>query len=391
MAFTLLVGAGLFGRSLVSLLSIDLGFAPAQLVTMQVALPAAAYPTLDAWQSFHRRLLESMAGPGASAALATDLPLSGGTSESSILREGDPMPTPDHPPAECSYTVVSPEYFRVMGIQLLRGRSFTDRDTKASTLVTVIDDQAAARFFPGGDALGKRVSFEGRGESVATFVPIWREVVGIVHHVRQYGLTGEPPYVQVFAPVEQLPIWMVDHRPFMSLIVRAPRDAEATVASVRRAVTAIDPRLPVFGVAPMQAAMDSATEQPRLSLLLVGAFAVLALVLATLGVYGVLAQNVAQRTREIGLRMALGARRGQVSALIARQAALLVALGLVLGAIAAIGLSRLVQSMLFGVSPTDPLTLVAVAAVLIVTAAVAAAIPSRRAATVDPLRALRQD
>jgi putative ABC transport system permease protein len=392
MAFVLLVGAGLFARSLRALLDVDLGFEPARLVTMQVALPASAYPTVDAWLAFHRTLLDRLHGTAGiqAAAFASSLPLSG-SAESSLIREGDPMPTPDHPPAECAYVVVSPDYFRAMGLRLTRGRAFTARDTATAVPVIVVEELLAAQLFRDHDPIGRRVAFEVQGDSPATFVPIWREIVGIVHHVRQYGLTSEPPYLQVYSPLEQLPLWMRDGRPAFSLIVQTPDAAEAVASTIRQTIRSVDPNIPVYGVAPMSAAIDDATASPRLSLLLVGVFATLALVLAIVGVYAVLLQNVAQRTREIGLRMALGARRGQVGALVARQAAGLVLAGLGLGALAALGLSHFLASMLFEVSPTDPWTLVVMAAVLAVTAGVAAAVPARRASSVDPLVALRMD
>jgi putative ABC transport system permease protein len=393
MAFMLLVGAGLFGRSLRGLLSVDLGFEPARLVTMQLALPPAAYPSTDAWLMFHRTLLERMTGsPGVDAVgLATSLPLSGNGAESSLIREGDPMPTPDHPPAECSYVVVSPDYFRTMAIHVLRGRTFTVRDSSNAPAVIVVDDALAAKLFPNQDPIGRRISFEETGDSPATAVVKWREIVGVVHHVRQYGLAGEPPYVQVFTPLEQLPIWMQDRRPAVSLIVRTLAASDVVVADVRRAVRGIDPNIPVYGIETMDATMEGATEQPRLSLMLIAAFAVLALVLAIVGVYGILAQAVTQQTREIAVRVALGARRGQIGALVARQAALLVVTGLVIGAGGAIGLSHFLRSLLFEVSPTDPMTLVAMACLLAITAAIAAAIPARRAASVDPVVALRME
>lgn len=393
MAFVLLVGAGLFGRSLQKLLSLDLGFEPSHLVTMQVALPPASYPSVDAWFAFHEALLEHVTStPGVDAVgLASSLPLSGNSSESSLIREGDPMPTPDHPPAECSFVVVSPDYFRTMAIRVVRGRSFTDRDAQHAPLVIVIDDVLAATLFPHLDPIGRRIAFEARENTPGAAVPLWRTIVGEVHHVHQYGLSSEPAYLQVFTPIGQLPVWMEDRRPAMSVVVRTTAAAEAIVAGVRRAVRGIDPNIPVYGIQTMGTAIDDATEQPRMSLMVIGAFAGLSLVLAVVGVYGVLAQSVAQRTREIGVRMALGARRGQVSALVARQAAVLVVTGLAIGAAGAIGLSHVLRSMLFEVSPTDPMTLLGMAGLLAVTAAVASAIPARRASGVDPMVALRLD
>ena len=393
MAFVLLVGAGLFGRSLVGLLSVDLGFEPSRLVTMQVALPTTAYPSVEAWLTFHRTLLEHMAGaPGVEAVgLATSLPLSGNGAESSLIREGDPLPTPDHPPAECTYVAVSRDYFRTMAIHVVRGRTFSARDTSNAPPVIVVDDGLAARIFPNQDPIGHRISFEGTGDSPATFVPIWREIVGVVHHVRQYGLTGEPPFLQVFTPRRATAD--LDARPAPGPEFGRTHDEPPPFrrrGSVRR-TRGIDPNIPVYGIETMEAAIDSATEQPRLSLLLVGVFAVLALVLALVGVYGILAQAVSQQTREIGVRMALGARRGQVGGLVARQAAALVVTGLAVGAGGAVGLSHFLRSLLFEVSPTDPETLVGMACLLAITAAIAAAIPARRASGVDPVVALRME
>ena len=392
-AFLLLVGAGLFGRSLHSLLALDLGFASEHVTTMQVALPAASYQTVDRWLSFHRSLLDELTGTAGieHVALTSNVPLSGNAGESGLMRDGDPMPTAEHPPAECSFSVASPTYFETMGIRLVRGRAFTSHDGASSQPVIIIDDEAAARLYPGSDPIGQRLSFESHGETLATFSPIWRVIVGVVHHVRQYGLTVEPPYVQVFTPIEQLPIWMTERRPVLSIVVRSAESPDGIVTSVRRAVRTLDPNLPVSGMSTLTTSIASATEQPRLSLVLVGAFAGIALVLAIVGVYGVLAQNVAQRTREIAVRMALGAKRGQVGALVARQAAVLVVAGLAIGGGAAYALGRFVQSMLYDVSPTDPLTIATMAAALAVTAAVAAAIPARRAATIDPLTALRTE
>ncbi|MEZ5319863.1 MAG: ABC transporter permease [Vicinamibacterales bacterium] len=392
MALVLLIGAGLLGRSLAHLAAVDLGFDPSRKVTMSVALPPAAYPTLEAWRAFHQDLLARLSGaPGVeSAAITSSLPLSGNTSESSLIREGAPMPTPEHPPASCVYTAVSANYLRTMGIELVAGRPFDARDGAGGEPVAIVDDSLVQKLFGGEDPIGRRIAFEYRGESLADPQPIWRTIVGVVHHVTHYGLTGEPPNVQVFVPYEQLPFWMLTNRPTMSLVVRTAAASEAMVATVRRTVQKVDADLPVFGVQTMEATLAQQTEQPRVSLLLFGSFAGLALVLAVLGLYGALAQTVAQRTREIGLRMALGARRSQVATLVARQAALVVGAGLVAGLVGAIGLARFLGAMLVGVSATDPLTLGGVAAGLALVAAVAATIPARRAASVDPLVALRE-
>jgi putative ABC transport system permease protein len=393
LALVLLVGAGLLGKSLIHLMSVDLGFNPSHVVTMQVTLPPASYPTQDKWTAFHRTLLTRLASvPGVDGfGISSNLPLSGNGTESAVMKEGDPPPTPEHPPAECLFQSASPDYFRAMGIALVRGRVFDDHDTTSSTPVAMVDDTLVARLFPDRDPIGRRIAFEFEGHSAADFRPIYREIVGVVRHVKHYALTSEPPNVQVFTPYTQLPLWMQERRPGMGLVVRTASDSGTIVAAVRDAVRSVDPTIPVFGVQTMDETIHQTMEQPRLSLALFAAFAGLALALAVVGVYGVLSYAVAQRTPEIGVRMALGARRGQIARLVARQATVLVGVGLAVGIVGALALSRLLTSLLVDVSPTDPLTFAGVVAVLAGTAGVASAIPARRASGVDPLVALRRE
>ena len=277
-----------------------------------------------------------------------------------------------------------------MGVRVIRGRGFDTHDASGAVPVAIIDDTVVARLFADRDPIGERIAFEFRGDSPSAPQPIWREIVGVVPHIKQYGLTGEPPYVQIFVPYEQLPLWMQDRRPALSLVVRTKGTSEAMVGTVRQAVGAINRDIPVYGVQTMDEAIGQAVEQPRVSLALFAAFATLALVIAVVGLYGVLSHAVALRTREIGLRMALGARRGQIAQLVTRQAVRLVGLGLVLGVVGAVGLSRFLGALLVDVSPTDPVTLAVVVATLVLVAGFAAAIPTRRASSVDPLVALRE-
>ena len=218
-----------------------------------------------------------------------------------------------------------------------------------------------------------------------------REVVGVVRHVRHYALIGGPPYVQVYAPLSQLPIWMRNRRPAMALFARTAGDAEAFVAHVRRQVAAIDPRLPVYAVQTLSAYVGEHTEQPRLAATLVAGFAAVALLLAATGLYGVLSFVVSQRTREIGVRLALGAPRSGILRDVVTRGLIVAAAGLIVGLGAAAASARLVRALLVDVSPTDAATFATVAALLLVVSALASAIPARRASSADPLTALRMD
>ena len=386
-ATVLLVGAGLFARSLGRLMAIELGFDPARVVAMRLTLPDAKYPTREAWIGFHQTVLDRLSAmPGAEAiAMNSAVPLEGGGAESPVIKEGDPLPSADRPADPTLFQATAGEYFKVMGIQLVQGRVFGAADTGSSPPVVIIDDTLAKHLFGTESVVGRRVAFEFKGQ------PIFREVVGVVRHVRHYGLTTEPISFQVYAPMLQLPIWWDTRRPAMALLVRTGADADALVSSVRRAVVAIDSSVPVYGVQTMETYVSQATEQPRLSAMLVSAFAVLALVLAAVGVYGVLAYVVSQRTREIGVRVALGARRSDILRHVVSQGLVLTGAGLAIGLAGAAALANLVRTLLYQVSPRDAGTFVTTAVVLSVIAVVASLIPARRASSVDPLTALRSE
>jgi putative ABC transport system permease protein len=390
-AAVLLVGAGLLAQSLAQIMQVDLGFNPSRVVTMRVTLPDAGYPSPGAWIAFHENLLARLAGvPGAEAiGLNTAVPLEGGGSEAPIIKEGDPTPSAENRPAMCLFQATGGQYFDALGIALVLGRVFDDRDRESGAPVAVIDETAAAKLFGTDDPIGRRVAFEFSGSHETQMQPLWREVVGVVRHVRHYGLVTEPPYVQVYAPFRQLPFWYRERRPGMALFARTTGDADAMVASVRRAVTEIDPRLPVFGVQTMSDFVGQRTEQPRLSAMLVGGFAIVALLLAATGVYGVLSYLVSRRTSEIGLRLALGARRTDILRQVVGQGLTVAAIGLAMGLIGAAIAARAIASVLIGVSPRDVSTFAAVAALLLVVAIAASFFPARRASGVDPLEALR--
>jgi putative ABC transport system permease protein len=392
-AAVLLVGAGLFAKSLGRLTAIELGFDPARVIAMRLTLPDARYSTAEAWIGFHRTLLDRLSAvPGADAiAINSALPLEGNGSESPVMKEGDPPPSSERPMAMCLFQATGGEYFKAMGIPLVSGRVFDARDAAGSTPVAVVDDTLATRLFGTENPVGRRIAFEFKGHDRASMQPVWREVIGVVRHVKHYGLTTEPPYVQIYTPFVQLPMWMESRRPTMALVVRTAADPDAMVSTIRRAVVGIDSNVPVYGIQPMRFYVAQATEQPRLSAMLVSGFAALALVLAAVGVYGVLAYLVSQRTREIGVRVALGARRLDIVRNIVVQGLILTAAGLVIGLSGAAALASLVGALLYEVSPRDGATFAATALVLAIVATAASVIPARRASSVDPLVALRSE
>jgi predicted permease len=393
LALVLLIGAGLTIRSFATLTAIDLGFDPSHVIGMRLTLPNARYPELDRWKTFHRELVRRAASiPGVEAVgLNSAVPLEGGGSESEVRYEGEPPPKDIRQDANmCLFQASTPDYFRAMGIALLRGRSFTDRDTADSAPVAVVDEALVRKFFPNTDPIGKRISFESEGHGPDA-PPIWREIVGVVRTVRHYALVGGPSNLQVYAPVEQLPIWFRDRRPSMALVARTPLDPEQLASSIRQAVREIDRDIPVYGVQTMEAFVGRSMEQPRLSMTLLGMFGGLALVLAGLGIYGVLSYLVSLRTQEIGIRLALGATRGNVMRLIVGHGMTLAIAGIVIGLAAAWAVTRSLNSLLVGVSPHDPATFAGIVVLLAAIAFVASYLPGRRATSVDPVITLRYE
>jgi putative ABC transport system permease protein len=392
-ASVLLVSAGLVAKSLHRLMMVDLGFDPERVVTMRVALPAAAYPTPEAWVQFHQRLSERLSAvPGVAAVgLNTAVPLAGGGAESRVLKEGDPLPTPDHPSGVvATFEASSGGYFAALGVPLLAGRTFSDHDSAAGTPVAIVDDMIVAKLFQGASPLGRRIAFEASGQGAA-MVPVWREVVGVVRHVTQYAIVGSPPYGAIYTPFTQPPMWMLGSSPRPMAIVARSASTDALVPTLRHAIAEIDPRLPLYNVQTMTAYVNQQVEQPRMGAVLLTAFAGIALVLAAVGIYGVLSYIVSLRTREIGVRLALGARPSSLVRQVLGQALSLASLGLAAGLVAAVALTRWLSSLLFEVSPTDALTFASVVAVLTAVAFAAGLIPGRRASRVDPIVALRRD
>jgi putative ABC transport system permease protein len=309
-----------------------------------------------------------------------------------VFAEGDPLPAANRPVTATLFQTTSPGYFRAMGIQLVRGRDFSEHDTADGAPVAIVDETLVRKVFHDADPIGKRVAFEMRGgHGAAGTQTLWREVVGVVRHVRHYGLTSEPPYVQIYTPFEQLPVYYEQRRPTMALVVRTALEPEALAASIRRELAAMDRDIPLYGLQTMERYVSQNLEQQRLSMILLTGFGALALLLAVIGIYGVLSYAVSQRTHEIGIRLALGATRRDVLALVVGDGMRLTIAGIALGLVAAYAATRLLAALLFEVSPHDPATFAVLAVVLAVVALAACLLPARRATSVDPLGALRSE
>jgi putative ABC transport system permease protein len=375
LALVLLVGAGLLVRSFVGLQSVDPGFDPGGVLTAEVTPLQAKYPQGKQRAAFYRALLERVAAlPGVESAAATHrLPLNGNSAFPLIVegaaREGGNVPV-------INYRSVTPDYFRALAVPLLRGRLFNEQEAWETGAAVIINQSAAAKFFPGGDALGRRVATRAGGP--------WVEVVGIVADVREEGL-GLDPQPALYLPYAQTPV------PAMTLLVRAASDPQNLTAAVRSQVLQVDAGQPIANVRTLEQFLSEVSAQPRFNTTLLGVFALLALGLATVGVYGVVSYTVAQRTRELGIRVALGAQRRDILRLVLGHGLLLVLAGVGLGVAAAFMLTRFLSSLLFGVAATDPLTFVLTPLLLAAVALAASFIPARRATRVDPLVALRYE
>ena len=390
LALVVLIGGGLMLRSFLGLMRIDPGFKPDDALVMDLALPPARYPAGESQTAFYQRLLERMERlPGVQAAgLASPLPFSGASSQSRAIQDGVPFARENTVLSD--YLTVSPDYFQAMGIRLIRGRSFTGRDTASSPLAIIVDEMTAQRFWPNQDPLGKRMAFELIVRESGPPLPRWREVVGIVGHVKHYDLMAQSRQ-QVYVSYLQAPHYNQGILPQMSLILRGGAGSTALVSAVRGEVLALDRNLPVYDIRTMDQVLSNSVSRTRLSMWLMGAFAVMGLFLAASGIFGVVSYTVTQRTHEIGIRRALGAQARDVLRLVVGQGMKLALIGVSAGLIAAFGLTRLMSKLLFGVGPTDPLTFSVIALLLLCVALVACWIPARRATKVDPLTALRHE
>jgi putative ABC transport system permease protein len=379
LALTLLVGAGLLIRSFARLQGVDPGFNPDNLVTFSVALPRATYDTPVKRAQFFETLRARLAAiPGVEGVGATsNVPFGQNWSTSSFYVEGHQ--TPEGQPGPWGDTrLITPGFHEAMGIRLIRGRYLTPADREGTDRVVVVDEEMVRRYWADGDPIGKRVAFQDPAEGNVD----WITVVGVVEHTAHEALDAERR-VQLYFPHQTLPISR------MTFVMRSTRDPAPLVGAARRAVLALDPDQPIALVRTMSDMMDEALGQRKLSLYLLGTFAGLALLLSAIGIYGVMSYDVARRSQELGVRMALGAARSSVLTMVLRQGLSLALAGVVLGLAAAWGLTRVLETQLYGVTKTDPATFGAVAVLLTLVAAIATLIPAVRATRMEPIRVLK--
>jgi putative ABC transport system permease protein len=380
LALVLLAGAGLMVQSFLKLRRVELGFRPAGLAVMTVDLPGATYRSADAMQAVHQAMLQRLERiPGVESAAAVNfIPLGGAQIRGDFKLEGGRASPPGYLVAK---PATSPEYFRTMGIRLRRGREFTLQDAVSAPGVVIVSQSVADQMWPGANAVGQRISMKdvpGPGD--------WLTVIGVVDDVGQTGIdTHRDP--AIYQPIRQLTqTFFLEH---MSFVVRTTGDPALLVAAMRQAMRDVDPNQPIGSIGTMESAISATVAEPLFQARLIVVFSVFALVLAAIGIYGVVAYSVAERTHEIGIRVALGAGPGNVVGMVLRRLLALLVPGVALGTAGALAATRVLSALLFEVRPNDPATFVGVAGLLAAVAIVAAVAPARRASRVDPLVALR--
>ena len=376
----LLVGAGLLLKSFARLLDVDPGLAAQNVTILNLELPEIRYRTDVQMRAFHSAVLDRISAlPGVHAAgsVGYGLPFGEGGIQGDFTLQGQTEPPRG---ITASKLVVSPDYFRALGIPLKEGRAFDQSDTGASQPVVIVSQSFARRFWPGRSAVGQKINpgFRETG---------WCSVVGVVGDVKQEGLANDAP-LTIYMPYSQGPTFLLS---FMAIAIRTNGAPLSVVNAARAQVQSVDPEIPVFGVSSMEKLISKSLSEPRLNSVLLAAFAGLALVLAAVGIYGVIAYSVTQRTHEIGIRMALGAGPHSMTSLMVGKGARLALAGIGLGLVAALALTRLIANFLFGVTATDPATFVGVSLLLALVGLAGCYIPARRAARVDPMVALRYE
>jgi putative ABC transport system permease protein len=377
----LLTAAGLLTRTFIALQNVQLGFTPRNVLTMNLQAAASRYPREQQVGAFYETLLQrARTVPGVtSAGAVTTMMLSRTPNSGGITAEGrDNQPSDD----EATFDSATPEFFRTVGARMVRGRSFDATDRATSMPVAIVNEHLAKRYWPKADAIGKRFHFGG-ARSDTTNNP-WMTIVGVVADMRRTGV-DMPVRDEMFVPYSQ------DLSRNMLVMLKTNGDPMTVAPGLRELVRSMDRDQAIVSMRPLDAMLSSLVAQQRFSMTLVAAFAILAFVLAIIGAYGVTSYFVSQRTKEIGIRVALGADTASVTRLIVFEGMRVAVAGVVIGVIAAMLTTRVAASLLFGVSPRDPLTLSAVAATLLVVAALANYLPARRASRVDPLVALRQE
>jgi predicted permease len=378
LALVLLVGAGLFLRSLAALQDVQPGFQSSGVITARLTLPRGPYGDNDKQIAFFRTALGNLSSmPGVtSAAAATNVPFDGNGGSASFSIEGRPSP-PGDPGPHGGVGMVSPEYFALMKIPIRKGRTFSDADRKDSQPVAVIDEILARQYWPNEEPLGKHIRF-GSG------LP-WSTIVGVVAHVREADLAGEEVKGKYYFPLYQIP------QRSATLVARTPGDPALLTATIREAVRAVDPSQPVAQITLLPDMVNNSLGARRFVMSVLGVFAGMALLMAVVGLYGVISYAVTQRTQEMGVRMALGAQPGEILRMVLGQGMRLACGGAAIGLVVSLISSRLLQNQLYRVSPFDPLTFAVMAGVLIGAAVVASCIPALRATRVDPMVALRYE
>jgi putative ABC transport system permease protein len=385
LALLLVIGAGLMITSFLRLYSVDRGLDLKGILTMQIWLPETAYPKGNAVANFYQKVLQRVENlPGVESASTTSfLPLSGWGTNTAFVIEGRPPTTPDEALLS-AYTVIAPNYFRTMSIPLLKGRHFTERDARGFPEVAIIDETLARRHWPDDDPIGKRIWLnppDTNNPWGADIGHAWRTIVGVVGSVKEDGISGEV-WPQLYLPYLQSPSSL------MSLVVRSA-DPKSLATAVRLEVQGLDQGQPVSYIRTMEQVASESLSRPRSSGLLVGVFAAVAMLLAAVGIYGVISHSVALRTHEIGIRMALGARPSDVLKLVLGRGAKLMLAGLLIGLVGALGLTRFMAGLLYGVGSRDPSIFLGAACLLAVVALFACYLPARRAAKVEAAVALR--
>jgi predicted permease len=387
-ALVLLIGAGLLTRSFVKLRAIDPGFDPNNVVAMTVSVAGRPDYIGAAREIVYRSIVDRVSAvPGVrSVSMTNHLPIAGDRWRVFLGIEGRPLPAPGDELATV-YRVTRPNYFATMRAPLLKGRDFTEHDDANTPRVAIINETIADHLFPNEDPLGKRIAFNARTD------PQWMIIVGVIKDMKQDSWS-EIPSNEVHIPFLQDDQFLNSSqsvRSAMTLVVRTNTNADAAIPSIKNAVWSVDRNLPLSQVQTLDHAIGNATWESRFSLLLTGLFSTLALVLAMIGIYGVMSYEVAQRTHEIGIRMALGAARGAILRMVARQSLPVALVGIACGLGAAAGFVRLMRTMLYQVDALDPLTFIGVAALVLVVAVAATLIPARDAMRVDPMVALRRE
>jgi len=378
----LLIGASLLLKSFIRLLEVNPGLEARNVAVMNLELPETKYKADIQMKQYHDAVLDRIGAiPGVRAAgtVGFGIPFGNGGLNGDFTVDGQTQP----PPEMASKLVVSPDYFRALGIPLVAGRSFDRRDTTQGHPVAIVSRSFAERFWPGRQAIGKQIGHLFKGMDACI-------IVGIVGDVKQAGLTSDAP-LAIYLPYSQAPKELTFLMSFMTIVIRTEGNPLDVVRAAREAVQSVDPEIPVFDATSMEDLIAKSVSQPRFNSILLSSFAAMALLLAAIGIYGVMSYSVVQRHHEIGIRMALGAERQSITRMVVRQGALLAGIGIATGIVAALAVSRMIAAFLFGVTPKDPATFCGVSMLLFAIALGACYVPARRASRADPMVALRYE